>query len=139
MRVYIVCSKAFYGKIPPIKDQLEASGYQVTLPNSFDNPTKEFEMKAVGAAEHAQWKGEKLREGLVKVHDSDVVLVLNFEKNGQPGYIGGATFMEIAEAWVHHKPLYFYNPVPEGMLHDELVAMTPVIINGDLSLMKETT
>lgn len=138
MKVYIVCSKAFYEKIPPLKATLEAAGHAITLPNSFDNPTKEFEMKKLGAAEHAGWKGEKLREGLAKVHNCDVVLVLNFEKNGQPGYIGGATFMEVAEAWVHHKPLYFYNPIPEGMLHDELIAMTPTIINGDLSLIEES-
>ena len=29
----------------------------------------------------------------------DAVLTLNFDKNGQKNYIGGATFLEVYDAW----------------------------------------
>lgn len=71
-----------------------------------------------------------------KVARNDAVLVLNFEKAGQPNYIGGATFLEIFKAWELGKKIFLYNQIPEGMLRDELVGMGPTVINGDLSRIK---
>src|SRR3989344_7212195 len=99
MNIFICCSKHFYNKIPPIKEELEKKGHKITLPNSYDEPFKEEELKRIGKEEHSKWKGDmiKLQEDKIKANDS--VLVLNFEKNGQPNYIGGATFLEMFKAW----------------------------------------
>ena len=35
MKILIICSKAFYSRIPPIKEKLEEMGHVVELPNSY--------------------------------------------------------------------------------------------------------
>ncbi len=76
----------------------------------------------------------KLQAGKVKANDA--VLVLNFEKNSQKNYIGGATFLEIFKAFELNKKIFLFNSIPDGILKDELIGMNPMIINGDLSKIK---
>ena len=71
-----------------------------------------------------------------KVETNDAVLVLNFDKNGQKNYIGGATFLEIFRAFDLGKKIFLLNPIPDNILKDELIGMNPTIINGDLSRIK---
>jgi hypothetical protein len=136
MKVFICCSKAFYSYIPPIKKKLEAAGHVITLPNSYDNPTKELEMHAVGAKEHSEWKASMLRLQIQKIQGNDAILVLNFEKNGQQNYIGGATFLEMFKAFELGKKLYLFNEIPDGILRDEILAFNPTLIHQDLTLVK---
>lgn len=135
MKIFICCSKHFYNQIPPIKEALEAAGHAIMLPNSYEQPFKEEEMKNLGESEHQQWKAKKLREQAEKVNNNDAVLVLNFDKNGQQNYIGGATFLEIFKAFELDKRIFLYNPIPENFLKDELLGMNPTIINGNLSII----
>jgi len=135
MKIFICCSKHFYSQIPLIKEELEKAGHLVTLPNSYDNPGREVEMKNIGAGEHAKWKAMMLREQERKVLINDAVVVLNFEKHGQANYIGGATFLEIFKAFEHGRKIFLFNPIPDNLLKDELLGMEPVILNGDLSLV----
>ena len=54
-------------------------------------------------------------------------------KKLKKNYIGGATFLEIYDAFRLNKKIYLYNDIPEGMLYDEIQGFAPIIINGDLS------
>lgn len=47
-----------------------------------------------------------------------------------------ATFIELYEAFMKSKKIYLYNDIPEGMLYDEISGFSPIVINGDLSLVK---
>ena len=40
------------------------------------------------------------------------------------------------QAWDFGKKVFLYNPIPESIFSDELHAMNPLIINGDLSLIE---
>ncbi len=122
--------------VSPIKETLEKAGHNITLPNSYDEPLKEEEMKKIGQEEHRIWKSNMIRLQLQKVKDNDAVLVLNFEKNGQQNYIGGATFLEIFRAFDSDKKIFLYNPIPQNIFEDELRAMNPLVIGGDISLVK---
>lgn len=75
----------------------------------------------------------KQSEKLISKMDS--ILVLNFNKNGIDNYIGGATFLEMYDAFKLNKKIYLYNPIPEGMLKDEIIGFNPIIINGNLDLL----
>ena len=67
------------------------------------------------------------------IKDHDCVLVVNAEKNGVDGYIGGNTFLEMAFGHVLDKKLYVLNRLPkESSYLSELEAMQPVVIGGDL-------
>lgn len=135
MKIFIASSKHFYHLIPPIQAALEAAGHIITLPNSYEEPMKELEMKELGAEAHREWKATMIRkkQGLL---DADTLLVLNFEKEGRENYIGGGTFIEVFVSFDAGKKIFFYNPLPDGIFADELKGMGPVVINGDLSLVR---
>ncbi|MBU2560750.1 MAG: hypothetical protein KKD17_00480 [Nanoarchaeota archaeon] len=132
MKIFLACSKHFYDQIPAVKAVLESRGHSTILPNSFDDPFKEEEMKGLGADEHAEWKRMMLRRDEHNIRPCDAILVLNYEKRGQPNYIGGATFLEINKAFELEKKIFLMNPVPESIFTDELKGMGPVILDGDL-------
>lgn len=136
MKIFICCSKFLYDKVPPIKEELEKMGHSITLPNSYEEPLKEEEIKKISQEEHSEWKGNMIRLQTEKVESSDAVLVLNFDKNGQKNYIGGATFLEIFKAFEIGRKIFLFNPIPDNILKDELIGMNPRIINGDLSRIK---
>ena len=71
-----------------------------------------------------------------RIAKMDAVLTLNFDKNGKKNYIGGATFIEIYEAFMKGKKIYLYNDIPEGMLYDEISGFSPIVIKGDINLVK---
>ncbi len=135
-KIFIICSKAFYGEIAPIKKVLEKNGWEVSLPHTYENPNAENEWYAKGEEEHSRMKGEMFRKSREKIKQLDAVLTLNFDKNGKKNYIGGSTFLELYEAFMEGKTIYLYNNVPEGLLYDEIKGFSPKIINGDLSLVK---
>ena len=118
MKIFICCSKHFYHKIQPIKAELEKNNHVITLPNSYDAPFKEEEMKLQSKDAHIAWKSSMLRQQAQKVSANDAILVLNFEKNGQKNYVGGATFLEIFKAFELNKKIFLYNPIPDSIFSD---------------------
>lgn len=134
MKILLVCSKAFYDKLNYFKKELEKLGHEVFMPNCHDAP--ETEAKYRGTSAHAAWKAGKIKHSEEIIKNMDAVLVLNYDKNGQKNYIGGATFLEIYDAFRLGKKIFFINDLPEGMLKDELIAFNPIVINGDLKLIK---
>ena len=136
LKIFIICSKHFYHRVNEIKEKLEQQGHSITLPNSFEQPFKEEEMKKLSPEEHQQWKQEMMKLHEPKVKSNDAVLVLNFEKNGKPNYIGGGTFMEIVKAWELNKKIFFFNEIPDNIFTDEIKGIKPIIINQDLSKIK---
>ena len=137
MKIMIISSKHHYHQIPEIKKELEKNGHIIMLPNSFDEPFKEEEMKKLSPEEHSNWKRQMMSLHEPKIKQNDAVLVLNLEKNNQQNYIGGATFMEIIKAWELEKKIFFYNPIPDNIFKDEILGVNPVIINQDLSKIEE--
>ncbi len=131
MKVLLICSKAFYDRLSPIKDSLESAGHEVYMPNCWDHP--ETEAMYRGTSEHSAWKASMFKKSEETIKNMDAVLVLNYDKNGYKNYIGGATFLEIYDAFRMNKKIFFMNDLPEGMLHDELIGFSPIVIYGDLS------
>ena len=56
----------------------------------------------------------------------------NFDKHNIQNYIGGNTFLEMGFAHILKKPIYLLNEIPEMSYTDELRAMQPIVIKGDL-------
>ena len=132
----ILCSKHFYEIARTIKKDLEKRGYKVTPPNSFNDAFKEERMKEKGEKDHSIWKQKMMRLHEPKIKKQDAVLVLNLKKHNIQNYIGGATFMEIIKSWELKKKIFLYNPIPKCSFTDEIRAMNPKVINGDLSKIK---
>ena len=60
-KILIICSKNFYGMIASIKDVLD-NKYEIFLPNCYDNPNTEFEMKEFGVEKHREFKAKMFKQ-----------------------------------------------------------------------------
>ena len=140
MKILIICSKKFYSKIEEVKKILEEKKNEVFLPNCYDDPTAEQKMWDLGKEEHQKFKAKMYKQSEETISKMDAVLVLNLdkEKEGEifKNYIGGATFLEMYDAFRLGKKIYLYNDIPNGMLFDEIEGFGPIIIKGDLNLIK---
>jgi hypothetical protein len=136
MKIFIACSKHFYDRIPEIIEVLEPMGHILAMPNSYDEPMKEEEMKLLSPEEHIKWKSAMLKKDKENIEPNDAILVLNYEKGGQPNYIGGATFLEIYKAWELGKKIFLLNPIPDNLLKDELTGFNPKVLNGNLEVLE---
>lgn len=136
MKIFVIASKHNYHRVEEIKKELELKGHIITLPNYFEDPFLEERIKLENAEKHQKFKAANYLLQRGKVADNDAVLVINFEKNGVPNYLGGATFLEMYEAFINKKKIYLYNPIPEGILKDEIREFIPIIINGNIDLIK---
>ena len=136
MKILIICSKKFYDRILEIKSVLESNNHIIELPNCFDDPKTEDRIRELGSEEHSKWKAEMFKHSEEVIRNCDAVLVLNFEKNGVKNYIGGATFLEMYDAFRLNKKIFLYNEIPDGILKDEIIGFAPVVIYGDLIEVK---
>lgn len=136
MKILIICSKAFYKDIALIKEKLEEMGHTVELPNSYYEPEAEKKSWELWEKEHAEFKARMFKMSEERISNMDAVLTLNFDKNGKKNYIGGATFIEIYEAFMKRKKIFLYNDIPDGMLYDEIAGYSSIVINGKLDLVK---
>jgi len=140
MKILIICSKKFYSKIEEVKNILEKKNIEVFLPNCYDDPTAEQKAWDLGVEEHQKFKAKMYKQSEDTIKEMDAVLVLNLdkEKDGKilKNYIGGATFLEMYDAFRLGKKIYLYNDIPDGMLFDEIEGFGPIIIKGDLELIK---
>ena len=136
MKIFIACSKHFYSEIKRVTDILERMGHRVSYPNSYDEPFAEERFKQMSKKEHIKWKAMMMKRDKKNLESQDAILVLNFEKKGIPNYIGGATFLKVYMAWELGKKIFFYNPLPNCSFVDELIGINPVIINGELRLVR---
>ena len=75
-----------------------------------------------------------IRQHYGHILQSDAVLIVNLEKNGAKNYIGGNCLMEMGMAYVNNKKIFLLNGIPaEAAYIDEIKAMDPICLNGDLS------
>ncbi len=136
MKIFIACSKHFYDRIKEVVDVLENGGHEVSYPNSYDDPFMEERLKAMDKDEHIRWKAIMMAKDKENIEPQDAILVLNFEKKGISNYVGGATFLEIYKAWEMGKKIFFYNALPNCSFTDELKGINPVVISGDLEMIR---
>lgn len=138
MKIFIICSKAFYNEVKTIKEKLETMGHEIIVPNSYNDYLlgRNSEQEAYNKGTQAEFKSRMFKMSKERIQNIDAVLTLNFDKNGQKNYIGGATFLELYEAFMAGKKIYLYHDIPEGILKDEINGFSPIIINENLDLVK---
>jgi diphthamide synthase subunit DPH2 len=144
MKITICSSIDFTYEIKNIANKLEKSGHEVEIPLTsqkilngeltMENFKKEKENNGDGAFRKIQYDVIKRYYEIVK--NSDAILVANFTKKAINNYIGGNTFLEMGFAHVLNKKIFLLNPIPEIGYKDEIMAMQPVILDGDLSKIK---
>ncbi len=117
-----------------VQTVLLSNGHEVEMP-SLDNIENELDANG-NTVETAQIKikDDLIRGYFNKIKESDAVLAVNVDKKGIPGYIGANTFLEIGFGHALNKKVYILNQYPDDLPYsDELNAMQPIILNGELS------
>ena len=146
MKIVICASIDFTPKIKEVADILSAQGHEVEIPFTSQRILRgEFTLEDFlhekdknGDSGFREGAFAKMKDDLIKLHykkisESEGILILNLEKKGIPGYIGGNTFLEMGFAYVLDKKIYLYNNIPELSYSDEIIAMRPFVLEGDLS------
>ncbi len=147
LKITICGSIAFYDEMLKVKGELEKKGYMVRLPpleikneNGSMISIKEYYRKRKSAGEDEKWiwerKGEAMNSHFGKIEWADAILVLNYDKKGIKNYVGSNTLMEMGLSFFLGKRTYLLNPIPEISSKEEILGMSPTIINRDLSLIK---
>jgi hypothetical protein len=136
LNIFVICSKKNYKHVGFVVQILEANGHQVQLPNSIENPYAEFEAKNRGVEGHLVFKRLMHQENHQKILACDAVLVVNFEDEPESGYIGGATFLEMYDAYLHGKGIYLCKPITQMVFKDEINGlMAPVLLDGRFEMV----
>ncbi len=144
--IITICSSVdFTPKIIELKQELESMGHTVNIPYFTQmiidgdlNYEEYLTSKDTGGdiALRELQSIDMIRRYWDFIKESDAVLVLNMDKKGIAGYIGGSTLMEMGFAYGHGKRLYLWSDIParSERIHyvDEIVDMEPVVIHGDL-------
>jgi len=134
MKVIICGSISAAYEILAAKKQLEEAGHTVEIPEGVKN----LELRGRTEVSTEEKAEDKIKHDLIrgyfeKMKNYDIVLVVNPEKRGVPGYIGGNTLIEMAFGHVLGKKLYVLHGLPDLSYTSEILAMQPVVVDGDLT------
>jgi len=137
MKIVICGSMSASKQMIEIAKILKAKGHEVILPKRADKYAS-GELPAEKNHESVKNKIEYdlIREYYLVIKDADAVIIANCDKGDIKNYIGGNSFLEAGFAHALNKELYFLNDIPDMIYTDELCALQPTILNGDLSLIK---
>ncbi len=144
MKIVICGSLSFAEEINKIKKRLITMGHEASLPAAIEElPLRNSDDVAKlknNREKYLKIKPNYMRGHFDKIVNSDAILVVNLEKNGIRDYIGGNTFAEIMFAWYHNKKIFFLNPLPRhekfSYIMEEIEGIKPIVINGNLDLIK---
>ncbi len=117
-----------------VEENLKKLGYEVVLPDF----TYEYAKIKFSDKIHTESARNKIKYGLIhghyeKIKEGDAVLIVNVDKNGIEGCVGGNSFLEMGFAYILNKPIYLLYNIPEMGYTDEIKAMNPIVLCGDCS------
>lgn len=124
-------------KMLEMRDKLVVLGHQAFITDLHEPFIGKTDEEKEAIKIHQKNNKNAIREFWNKMHGADAVLVFNVDKYGIKNYIGGNTFLEIGFAHVLNQKIFLLNPIPDIKFYKtEIEAMRPIVLNGDLSLIK---
>ena len=137
-KTIVICSSAsFYREVIDISKKLGKIGYKVLLPLTAGKMERSGDFRI---ETYKTWFADKdnykrktflTKHHFKKIEKGDAVLVLNYEKNGRPGYIGGAVLAEMAVGLHFGKKIFILNDIDESVSYkEEILGMLPVFLDG---------
>lgn len=143
-KTIVICSSAsFYSQVVEMQKQLHDLGFKVKVPLTVNKMVKSNDFRVetyktwMERPEDYKRKAYLTRKHFNEIKKGDVILILNYKKNGKDGYIGGAVLNEMAVAFYLKKPIFILNPIDESSsFKEEIYGMQPILIKGNLSKIK---
>lgn len=137
MKIAICGSMTASKEMLALREELVKQNHIVILPEFAEDYAKLDSMdEVVKESAHNKIEHDLIKGYYETIRDCDAVLIANVQKNNFPGYIGGNTFLEMGFAHVLDKKIFVLNDLPTVSYSDEIEAMQPIVINGDLELIK---
>ena len=133
MKIAICGSMVHEPAMAVAEEVLLARGYEVERPNVNEGEFVDGARAVISDTDKRRYMDEHLH----KIDTSEVVLVINETKNGIAGYVGGNTLVEIAYAYGQGLEIFLLNPLPDAGYADEIRAMEPIILGGNLAKLDE--
>jgi len=140
MKIIICASIQFTKEISKIANTLKNNNHSVEIPLtskkilSGEISLEDFKKENLkGEGVNRKVKDDVIRKYFEKIKDCDAILILNYSKKGIDNYIGGNTFLEMGFAHVLNKKIFLLNEIPDIYYFDEIKAMEPIILDGDIS------
>ncbi len=145
-KTVVICSSAsFYKQVIDVAKTLRGLGFEVVMPLTAGKMerTGDFSVNT-----YKTWFGDGgksysrkkflTKHHFKKIEKGDVVLVLNYEKNGRFGYIGGAVLAEMAVGLHFGKKIYILNDIDHEVSYkEEILGMLPIFLNGKVENIKK--
>jgi hypothetical protein len=132
-KIAICGSMVFAKEMLEAKTGLEERGFNVHIQEDIEDFTKG---KTRNEDKWAKIKFDPFKKYFEVVKKCDGILVVNIDKKGVKGYIGGNSLIEMAFAHVLGKKIYLMNVIPDLPYKDEIEAFKPVLINFNLKKVK---
>lgn len=130
--VTICGSMAHQEKFTAAARTLEAAGLRVRVPAIEEN----VDWLSFTEDQALAKKKDYMDRHFANIARSRAVLVCNYEKNNEPGYIGANTLMDMAVAYVSGVPIYLLEK-PDGSINSkalEVAALGGIVLpNGDVA------
>lgn len=134
-KIFLAASMSFYPTLLQIESELKLRGFEVEIPISAKimREKNDFEVSHFKDSYSNEQKCVFFRENLTNIEKSDVLLVVNEEKNSIPGYIGTSVIMEIGIAFYLRKQIYLWNELwDKAACKPEIDAFGVQVIHQDL-------
>lgn len=137
MKIAICGSIKFTNEMKIIADELTLKWHSVDLPIT-SKKILSWEITLESFEQENEKQDRKIKDDVIRkyfdiIKSQDAILLVNHKKNGIQGYIWGNTFLEMWFAHVLNKKIYLLNNIPEMSYSDEIRAMQPVVLEGNLS------
>jgi predicted RNA-binding protein with PUA domain len=133
MRIVICGSMSSAVQMLDAEKELLENNHEVVLPKN----TKKYAEKVLTEEISSESTKNKIEYDLIrdyfkKIKNADAVLVVNVDKKGIRNYIGGNSFLEMGFAHCLNKKIFLLNAIPDMIYTDEILALQPVVLNGNL-------
>lgn len=138
--ITLCASVTHYRALLEIREKLAGMGYDVLIPDVARSMEKtgDFDVSVYKTwhKDPRQYfrKTKLMKDHFDKVLEGDAILVVNEEKNGMKGYIGGNVLMEMVLAFHYNKPIFLYHPISENLsIKEEVYGLQPIFLDGDIT------
>lgn len=138
MKIYILGSNRFLQEMLDCTNKLREIGMDGWIHPDYEAFGRGEKMDIWDRAqkgEHVQIKKENnyLKSHYKNICESDAILVVNSEKDGEKNYIGPNVLIEMGQAYVNDKKIFLLNEIPLGVPHtDEVETFDPICLKGNL-------
>jgi hypothetical protein len=143
MKIYVLGSNSFIKEMCECEAELKKLGFDGWIHPNYIAYMKgelkeEYHRMNSGESVAVKKENDYIRQHYKHILESDAVLIVNLEKKGIKNYIGGNVLMEMSQAYVNNKKIFFLNDMPTGLsFMDEIEAMSPVCLHGDLNNLRK--